>query len=190
MPTPQTEIGLIEALLGSDHFAALPAEVRRLHGTATGSYTGSAKIGRGNSLLSRFCAAVAGLPGATDTAHTQVDIATATQAGAQTWTRTFVDQHGKVHVMRSKLWAGQGLLGQGLLLERLGLVCFGFALSTDTMGFNWRVEQVHALGIPLPARLFSGVNARSFSDATGYRIEVNASLPLAGLIISYHGHLA
>jgi len=185
MPKPLTKIGLIEVLLGRDRFAALPAEVRRLHGTATGSYTGSAKIGRGNSLLSRFCAAVAGLPGATDTAHAQVDIATSTQAGAQTWTRTFVDQRGKAHVMRSKLWADQGLL-----LERLGLVCFGFALSTDTMGFNWRVKQVHALGIPLPARLFSGVSARSFSDATGYRFEVNASLPLAGLIISYHGHLA
>ena len=121
------KIGLIEVLLGSARFAALPAEVRRLHGTATGSYTGSAKIDRGNGLLSRFCAAVAGLPGATDAARTQVDIATATQSGAQIWTRTFIDQRGKVHVMRSKLWAGHGLLR-----ERLGLVCFGFALSTNS----------------------------------------------------------
>ena len=86
--------------------------------------------------------------------------------------------------MRLSMWAHDGLL-----CERLGLVTFGFALSAEDNVLTWRVRRVSALGVPLPARWFDGVRARESQVADRYHFDVEARLPLAGLLVHYRGWL-
>lgn len=168
---------LFPSLLGTA-FARLPWSVQALH-LAHGlrHYHGAAAIRRGGSWLARLCAVVTGLPPAMREAPLSVDIV-ATPRG-ENWARNFDG-----HRMASRMWRRKGLL-----YERLGLVTFGFVLEAGDDVLCWRVEKVSALGIPLPARWFSGVYAREFEREGRYRFEVAAALPLAGELVHYSGWL-
>jgi polyphenol oxidase len=168
---------LFPRLLGQA-FASLPARVRTLH-LAQGRrrYTGAASITRGRSLLARLCGLATGLPPAMHEAPLAVDIEAAPQR--EQWTRNFGG-----HRMTSRMWQGGTLLR-----ERLGLVTFGFALSVEAGVLCWRVREVRALGLPLPAGWFQGVYARESESEGRYRFEVAAALPLAGQLVHYSGWL-
>ncbi|MDR3385461.1 MAG: DUF4166 domain-containing protein [Rudaea sp.] len=165
-------------VLGDAAFSTLPARVQALHrATGTRTYRGKADVLRGTGLLARLCGLVTAQPPAAQGVALQVQIA-ATSAGER-WTRNFAG-----HLMRSTMWARDGLL-----CERLGLVTFGFALSTEDGVLVWRVRSVRALGLPLPAPWFDGVRACESEVAGRYRFDVEARLPLAGLLVHYRGWL-
>lgn len=159
-------------------FDALPGSVQRLHlraGQAT--YTGQVCVARGTRLLARLCAWATRLPPAGD-GPIHVDIEASERS--EQWTRRV-----GCHAMRSHLWTADGLL-----CERLGLVTFGFKLSTEDSHLTWRVVRVRALGVPLPAGLFSEVLAREGEAQDGrYTFDVRAALPLIGPLVHYQGWL-
>lgn len=79
---------------------------------------------------------------------------------------------------------------EGLLCERLGAVRFGFHLYRKDAALHWAVHRVHLLGvIPLPASWFDAVRSRESVVDGRYHFEVQASLPLAGMLVRYEGHL-
>jgi hypothetical protein len=86
--------------------------------------------------------------------------------------------------MCSRLWAGDGLL-----CERLGLVTFGFRLGVEQGNLIWRVARVRALGVPLPASMFTQVLAREGEAEGRYTFDVQAALPVIGLLVHYRGWL-
>jgi hypothetical protein len=51
------------------------------------------------------------------------------------------------------------------------------------------LEEVRALGVPLPAAWFRGVTSRESADGPRYHFDVRAQLPIAGLLVHYRGTL-
>ena len=169
---------LFAELLGDAAFSTLPARVQALHrASGTRTYHGEAEVRRGTGVLSRLCGLVTAQPPAATCVALQVEIA-ATTAGER-WTRDFAG-----HPMRSSMWASGGLL-----CERLGLVTFGFALVAEDGKLFWHVRRVRALGVALPASWFGGVLAAESEVAGRYYFDVEASLPIAGLLVHYRGWL-
>jgi hypothetical protein len=176
--------GLIPNLLGPDAFAAMPEAVQRVHRqwdskemTVRDAFYGTSVIARGSGWLSRICGFFSALPPAN--AHTPTRVRIVRSGSGEIWQREFDKS-----IMSSRLCARDGLLK-----EQLGAVCFYFALRADDSGFDWQVRRVRVLGLPLPARWFAGVSARSYGNAHGYAFAVRASLPIVGFIISYEGQL-
>jgi hypothetical protein len=169
---------LFAGLLGDAAFSTLPMRVQALHrATGTRTYRGEADVQRGAGLLSRLCGWATAQPPAAARVPLQVEIAS-TVTGER-WTRDFAG-----HPMRSTMWASDGLL-----CERLGLVTFGFELMVENNALVWHVRRVHALGVPLPTRWFNGVKAAESQVAGRYHFDVEASLPLAGMLVHYRGWL-
>lgn len=167
---------LFQRVLG-DAFDPLPPAVKTLHSrSGHHRYRGGVEVSRGNHPLSRLLAWATRLPPA-GKGSVEVEI----DAGGQEehWTRRIGG-----HAMPSRLWE-QG----GLLCEKLGLVRFGFRLTVEEGVLAWRVERVHALGLPLPARWFEMVQAREYEIEGRYRFDVAAAMPVAGLLVHYRGWL-
>jgi len=100
-------------------------------------------------------------------------------AGGETWTREFAG-----HPMVSSLRARGGLLE-----ERLGPTTFRFALAADRERITWKVVGVRVLGVPVPVSLFSRVRASESVSDERYRFDVEAHLPVVGLLVRYQGTL-
>lgn len=167
---------LFARLLGGA-FDTLAPRVRALHlRDGTRRYRGEVDVERGRGWLAGLCLRATGLPPA---GRGPIEVEIVVDANGERWTR-----HVGGHAMRSRLWAADGLLR-----ERLGLVTFGFALSAHDGAIEWRVMHVRALGLPLPARWFDAVAAREFEEGGRYRFDVQAALPLAGLLVRYRGWL-
>jgi hypothetical protein len=168
---------LYQQILGAG-FSRLPETLRKMHGLqGQASYVGRADIQRGNGLLSRLCAAVAGLPPAMRDAPTRVDFISDQQG--ETWSRNFGGSR-----MISRLDCRDGLLR-----EQLGPLQFHFALLAADGEIHWQVHSVKLLGLPLPARFFDGVQCREREARGRYEFRVQASLPWIGLLVRYEGWL-
>jgi uncharacterized protein DUF4166 len=169
---------LFQALLGAS-FYALPPTVRALHGVrGRAVYAGRGTIHRGRNPLGRLCARVAGLPAA------RADVATTVtfeaRPASETWQRDFGGQ-----AMRSRLHRDGRML-----VERLGLLRFRFALHVQDDALWWRVGGVRLLGVlPLPAAMFDRVYCREAEHGGRYTFQVEAALPLCGRLIQYEGWL-
>lgn len=170
---------LFRRLLGADRFDMLPAPLRTLHLRAGRAlWRGEVEVTRGTGALSRVCAWATRLPRA---GHGPIAVEIVAADGREQWTR-----HIDGHAMRSRLWAGDGLLN-----EQLGLVTFAFALFSAGDEIVWTVARVRVLGLlPLPVAWFSQVRACESSGQDGrYRFEVVAALPFAGPLVHYRGWL-
>lgn len=169
---------LFADVLGEAAFSTLPQSVQMLHlAEATRRYRGEAQVLRGRGLLSRLCAWAASLPQAGSRVSLVVEIQK-TPTGER-WTRDFAGR-----TMCSILWAEDHFL-----CERLGLLKFRFALTVENAAMVWRVRHANALGLRLPTRWFAGVVARESESDGRYCFDVQASLPLAGLLVHYWGWL-
>jgi len=163
-------------LLG-ERYAALPSAVRALHEGAGREFSGDIHVARGSNPLASLAGSIAGLP---PSFRGPFRFESIPGAGTETWCRRVGG-----HEMRSTLRASDGLL-----LERMGLIQFRFALEPDAAGLNWRLAHVRWLGIPLPVSWFKGVHAREFQHDDGrYGFSVEAALPLLGRIVRYDGAL-
>ena len=160
-------------------FFNLPDSLRALHSIrGRGQYSGRVQVERGRHPLARLCAAIAGLPPAMVDAPLRMEfIAT---AKGETWRRDFGG-----HPMTSRLKCRNGLLR-----ERLGPIQFRFLLHTADGAIYWNVDGVRLQGVlPLPTGLFGRVQCREREHEGRYEFRVEASLPLAGLLIRYEGWL-
>ena len=169
---------VFQQVLGAE-FYHLAAAVKQLHARQGDfTYRGRTRIVRGSSWLSRLYGWAARLPPAMDDAETTVCFST--MPGREIWQRQFGNAR-----MQSRLWPHEGLL-----CERLGAVRFGFHPYRKDTALHWAVHRVHLLGvIPLPASWFDAVRSRESVVDGRYHFEVQASLPLAGLLVRYEGHL-
>lgn len=168
---------LFRRLIG-DRFEALPIQLRAIHdGAALRTYAGQCRVERGTGFLSRVCGAIASLPPAADAVPIRVSIES--HPRGETWNRDF---GGKT--MRSTM-RGRG----GLLEERLGPTVFRFALIAESDAIDWRLAGVRSLGIPLPLAWFDKVRARESVEGNRYHFDVRVELPVAGLLVHYHGTL-
>jgi len=169
---------LFARVLGDAAFSTLAHRVQALH-RASGrrTYSGSATVEAGNGWLARLCARLTALPPRAQTVPVQVEIMS--DGRGERWARDFGG-----HRMPSRFW-----LQHGLLYERIGAATFGFALTAQDGSLHWHVRRVRAFGVPLPAFLFRGVRAREFEADGRYGFDVEARLPLAGLLVRYRGWL-
>ncbi|MCF7222028.1 DUF4166 domain-containing protein [Marilutibacter chinensis] len=160
-------------------FFNLPDSLRALHGIrGRGVWAGRATIERGRNPLAWLCAVATRLP---PTMHdVPVRIEFVADGKREIWHRDFAGRK-----MVSRLYCRDGLL-----CERLGLVQFRFALHAWDGTIFWNVERVRLLGVlPLPARLFSGVQCREREHEGRYQFLVEARLPLIGQLVRYEGWL-
>lgn len=174
---PARRAVLFRLLIGPA-FAGLPLAVRNVHqDCAETALEGRCRIDRGHGALAALFCAVSSLPKAGDDVPVRVTIRR--DEGGETWAREF---GGKPMVSRLRA-------RDGLLEERLGPTTFRFALSADRERITWKVVGARVLGIPVPASMFAGVSASESTEGGRYRFEVEARLPVVGLLVRYRGAL-
>lgn len=173
---------LYHQVLGSA-WSGLPAEIRAMHcvdGAALAE--GRATVERGQGLLARLAAAVAGFPKAA--ADTPVRVRFEAAAGTETWTRTFGNRS-----FTSLQSAGRGR-SEGLLCERFGPLTFAMALVPAEGRLTLILRRWSAFGIPLPMALCPRPDAYETTEGGRFRFHVDITHPLTGLIVRYRGWLA
>jgi hypothetical protein len=171
-------VRLFRKLIGPG-FAALPLPVQRVHeDRGETSLAGRCRVDRGRGALSSLVCALTSLPRAGDDVPVRVTIRRRDDGG-ETWHREFAGKP-MVSSLRER---------DGCLEERLGPATFRFALDADRERITWRLVGVRALGLPLPLALFSGVRASESTEEGRYRFEVEACLPVVGLLVRYRGTL-
>ena len=77
----------------------------------------------------------------------------------------------------------------GLLQERVGPTTFVFTPVATTEGLALRLDGFRVLGIPLPQLLHPTVRTFEREHHGRYEFEVEARLPLFGLLVRYAGWL-
>jgi hypothetical protein len=168
---------LFRELIGPD-FAGLPPAVRDVHQDCEETaLAGRCRVDRGGGALAALFCAVASLPRAGEDVPVRVTIRR--REGGETWSREF-DGKPMVSALRAR---------DGLLEERLGPTTFRFALSADRERITWKLVGVRVLGIPVPVAMFSGVSASESTEGGRYRFDVEARLPVVGLLVRYRGTL-
>jgi uncharacterized protein DUF4166 len=168
---------LYRRVLGA-RFAVLPKRVRELHELeAASQWTGMASVERGRSRLSRLAAWLAGLP--PDGQDQVLCVTFEPIGGHEIWTRRF----GEVRFRSVQYERG------GFLCERAGPSMFVFTPVASGSGLALRLDGFRLLGLPLPRRLHPQVRTWECEREGRYRFEVEARMPLAGLIIRYDGWL-
>jgi hypothetical protein len=168
---------LYRRVLGAD-FAVLPPRVRDLHDLdGRRVWTGRASVTRGTSLASRIAAAIAGLPPeAPDQALT---VTFETAGSTEIWSRRFGSS-----LFRSVQYA------RGVSLhERVGPTTFVFTPLASGEGLALRLDGFRVLGVPLPRFLHPDVCTSEREREGRYEFEVEARLPLFGLLVRYAGWL-
>jgi hypothetical protein len=170
-------VTLFESIVGAK-FAELPAEVRRVHDARLSKILrGRCDIVRGDHWLAAPVAWSASLPKTSSNVVVTVNIRR--DGNAEHWCRDFGG-----HKMESTLWPENGVL-----VERLGLLEFHFALQAMAGAIEWRVLQVRLFGVSLPLSWFSATRAVETCIDGRYTFDVTAALPFLGPLIRYHGWL-
>jgi hypothetical protein len=156
----------------------LPACVRELHDIAGVSvWAGVASVERGRSLISRLAGLVSGLPPEGSDQPLRV---TFEPAGAsERWSRQF----GSAPFRSVQYERG------GFLFERVGPTTFVFTALASAEGLALRLDGFRVLGVPLPRLLHPTVRTFECEHGGRYHFEVEARLPLFGLLVRYHGWL-
>jgi len=170
-------VPLYRRLLGA-RFEALPTRVRELHNvTGISVWRGRADVERGISLVARALAGLLGLPPAGR--DQWVEVTFTPDGGTELWERRFGGA-----VFRSLQYERRGLLR-----ERIGPVTLIFALDVSEKGLSLVPRGVRCLGLPLPPFLVPAVRTLESEREGRYRFEVEACLPLLGLLVRYEGWL-
>ncbi len=170
-------LALYRRLLGQ-RFAVLPTRVRELHDLAAASRrAGVANVERGRSRLSRLAAWMAGLP--PDGCDLALCVTFEPVGANEIWTRRF----GEVR-FRSVQYERDGFL-----CERAGPTTFLFTPVAGGDGLALRLDGFRLLGLPLPRLVHPSVRTWEYEREGRYQFEVEARLPLAGLVIRYGGWL-
>ncbi|MEP7156502.1 MAG: DUF4166 domain-containing protein [Betaproteobacteria bacterium] len=168
---------LYQIVLG-DAWDRLPAAVRELHGhTESARYRGRGSVERGQGLLSRIVGVLMRFPPAMEDTPVSVDFDI--HDGEETWTRTF----GR-HSFQSTLSAKGKYLR-----ESFGAVKILFMLETDANALRMLPVRWTALGVPVPKMLWPRIVAHEIESGGRFNFHVEASMPVAGLVVRYRGYL-
>ena len=164
-------------------FDALPEQIKALHtGTQTRTWAGQAQVIRGDGVLARLICHIIGFPA--EGRNVPVTVVLVQNKGGETWTRTF----------DTKTFSSFQELGTGrnahLLIERFGVIKIALAMVLDGDRLYFVPRKWWWLCLPLPKFLLP--RGQSFeTEADGrFQFDVQISLPLVGLIVSYRGGLS
>jgi hypothetical protein len=168
---------LYRRLLGPK-FDMLPARVRELHDlSAPATWHGRADVERGPSWVARAMATLLSFPA--PGRDQPLSVSFTPDAGREIWTRRFGE------TVFPSLQYAQG----DRLFERVGPSSLVFALDVSPDGLSLILSGVRFLGIPLPRMLHPDVRTLESERDGRYRFEVEATLPLIGLLVRYSGWL-
>jgi hypothetical protein len=173
----QTDLSLYRRLLGA-RFDVLPARVRELHDVVeTSVWVGRADVERGRSWAARAAAALFSLPA--DGGDQPLRVRFEPGGGREIWTRAFGEREFRSAQFQRGEW----------LAERVGAVTLLSELEASSDGLALKLRRVRVLSIPLPRRLHPCVRTFENQRDGRYRFEVEAHLPLVGLLVRYAGWL-
>lgn len=168
---------LYRRVLG-DRFDRLPARVRELHDLRTASaWAGRADVERGKSWIARLGAALTSLP--PEGRNQPLRVTFEPRGAAEVWRRQF----------GTSVFPSVQYEHQGRLCERVGLITFVFALAASTDGLALDLRKMRLLGIPLPRIVHPAIATFESEQEGRYRFQVEARLPLFGLLVRYAGWL-
>lgn len=168
---------LYRRVLGGD-FDGLPPAVREMHDLAgAGRAEGSATVTRGTNPLARMLARLMGFPPAGK--DVPVSVRFMERDGRETWVRQFGDS----------TFSSELSQGGGLMIERFGVLRFGFALEGGADGLGMRLRRWWVGPIPMPLALGPRGLARETEFNGLFQFDVPIALPLLGPIVSYRGSL-
>ena len=168
---------LYRRLLG-ERFDELPSRVRELHDlTGPATWGGRADVERGKSWIARAAATLLSFPA---TGRDQpLSVTFAPDRGRETWTRRFGD----------KVFPSVQYERGGCLFERVGPSSLVFALDASPNGLALILTGVRFLGVPAPRLLHPAVRTLESEQDGRYHFEVEAILPVFGLLVRYSGWL-
>lgn len=159
-------------------FDRLPPAVRRIHEVAGAARAeGRARVTRGAHPLARLIGWIMRFPRAAD--DTPVTVRFFETAGRETWTRHFGRSGFTSHMTR------QG----DLLVERFGLMRFGFQLGREANGLAMHLRRWWIGPLAMPLALAPRSVARESEVDSVFHFEVAIDLPLIGHIVGYRGWL-
>jgi len=162
-----------------ERFDALPPAVRTMHEVfRDAGAEGRAVVRRGSSPLAGLAAKVFGFP--PNGENVPVHVRFQERDGTETWTRSFGDRS-----FRSRL-SERG----GLLVERFGLLRFGFLLENTPDGLAMILRRWWLGPVPLPKALAPQSAATEHERDGAFWFDVRIGAPLIGLLVHYKGRLA
>jgi hypothetical protein len=160
-----------------ERFAQLPPTLQLMHSiTGEGGASGRGSVTRGDHLLARLAARLFGFP---ETGEHDLHVQFEEDGDVERWTRTFSS-----HRFSSRLSARGDLL-----VERFGLLHFGFDLPSVDGVLNMVLRRWWLWKIPLPLALAPRSHAREWEEDGRFHFDVPISMPLAGLVVHYRGWL-
>jgi hypothetical protein len=159
-------------------FDVLPARVRELHDLdGKRVWKGRAGVERGRSLPSRIAAVISGLPPEGPDQPLRVTFEAVGET--EIWSRRF----------GSALFRSVQIERGGFLRERVGPTTFVFTALASPEGLALRLDGFRVLGVPLPRLLHPKVRTFERERDGRYEFEVEAHIPLFGLLVRYAGWL-
>jgi hypothetical protein len=159
-------------------FDALPARVRELHNPdGARVWAGVANVERGKSLPSRIAAALTGLP--PEGPDQPLRVTFEPVGTTEVWLRQF----------GSALFRSVQYERGGFLRERVGPTTFVFTALGSAEGLALRLDGFRVLALPLPRLLHPIVHTIECERNGRYHFEVEARLPVFGLLVRYAGWL-
>jgi hypothetical protein len=165
----------------ADRWAALPPEVQALHSVQdVESFSGTARVTRGTSIIARFAAWFFGFPPAAGNVPVTV---TKTRTGSgEIWERNFDGR-----VFRSYCTPASEPYRYR---ERFWLFNYEQDLPVEGACMRLPVRRGWFLGVPLPQILLPGSDSREYASDGAFHFDVALSAPLGGgLIVRYRGQL-
>jgi hypothetical protein len=168
---------LYRRVLGS-RYDMLPPRVRELHDLkGPSTWTGMADVERGRSLISRLAGLISRLP--PEAPGQSLRVRFEPVGLAENWSRRF----------GNALFPSVQYEHNGLLCERVGPTTFVFTPLASGKGLTLRLDGFRVVGIPLPRLLHPAVCTSEYEREGRYHFEVEARLPLFGLLVRYSGWL-
>lgn len=177
---------VFQSALG-DEWNALPTALRETHKVVDQkTLTGTAKVSRGSSVLTKIVAWVFRFPAACESIPVQV---TKTRIGnAEIWSRDFDGQIFRSTLSTINRPASANKLA--MIQEQFGLLKFVLALPIIEGVMHMQVLSGSCLGVPIPSWLLPISNAREFTLNNRMHFSVELLGPLkTGLIVRYEGSL-
>jgi hypothetical protein len=179
----ETEDGPVYRKILGSAFEKLPSTVQDLHDSASPRrWSGTANVVRGEGLIARLIGKVIGFPKRGN--DVPVTVVFAPENGGELWTRTFGARR-----FSSFQSPGNGR-NRHLLLERFGIATFALALVVEDSRLKLVPRRWSVLGVPMPKFLLPRGFSFEAEHNGQFQFDVTIDVPLAGLVVSYRGHLS
>jgi len=181
--TDQQHAPLFKRALGGD-WHALPGPVRKMHDLSRRRIvTGAARVERGNNRLANLIADIFGFPPASPSVPVEVTFEPA--GSGEIWTRRFGPATFLTHLDEARDGHGRS----GLIVESFGPLSFTLNLSLDRKRLYLIPVAWSLYGLPLPMSLAPHGNSYEFAEDGKFAFHIEIAIPLAGLMVRYHGTL-